>query len=117
MATITPTRSSEGVNQTETIVWSGAATGDTINNAKLETISGIMGCVQVTGTFGSATVVLQGSNDASNWVTLKDTTGTAISVTSDGMVDFSTACLYIRPGISGGTGDSLTIRVVLRGQR
>lgn len=61
--------------------------------------------VQFTGTFDSATAVLQGSNDGTNWVTLKDPQdGTAISLTSAGYAEVSTAMAYIRPSTSGGGG-------------
>ena len=36
--------------------------------------------LQAFGTFDSATLVLQGSNDGTNWETLSDTNGTAISL-------------------------------------
>lgn len=60
--------------------------------------------VQFTGTFDSATAVLQGSNDGTNWVTLNDTLGSAISFTSAGYAELSTALAYIRPSTSGGSG-------------
>jgi P pilus assembly chaperone PapD len=71
--------------------------------------------VQVTGTFGGATIALQVSNDGTNYATLKDGTGTTITFTSAGMAEFSTAALYIKPSSSGGTADDVTVTVVLRG--
>jgi hypothetical protein len=72
-------------------------------------VSASTASVQVTGTFGGATVVLQGSNDGTNYVTIKDLTGTDISLTSAGIREFSSGCAFFKPSISGGTGDSLTI--------
>lgn len=60
--------------------------------------------VQFTGTFDSATAVLQGSNDGTNWVTLTSTIGSSVSFTSAGYAEVSTAFLYLRPSTSGGGG-------------
>jgi hypothetical protein len=65
-------------------------------------------CFEATGTFGGATIVLQGSNDASNWYTLKDPGGTAISLTSTGLRQVLENPRYLRPLVSGGSGTSLT---------
>lgn len=74
-----------------------------------------IGSIQVTGDFGGATVVLQGSNDNSNWVTIQDIEGNDISFTAAGAVDFSTGMLYIRPSASGGSSQDVDISMVLRG--
>ena len=68
--------------------------------------------VQVSGTIGGATIVLQGSNDGVTYTTLKDTAGTDISFTAAGYVEFSSAAAFIKPSISGGTGDSINVTVV-----
>ncbi len=115
MATISPVRSSPSVN-IEKILWEGLATGDTATAIVPNGVSGVVGSVQVVGTFGSGTCVLQASNDGTNYVTLKDTAGNDISLTSAGMVDFSTAALFVRPSTSGGTGDDLDVTVILRSQ-
>lgn len=113
MAIITPTHESPA-NRATMITWDGAATGDTINSFLVAASEGCLGCVQVTGTFGGATAVLQKSNDGTNWVSVADVNGDAISLTSAGMAEFSTAALFLRVALSGGTGDSLTAKVVLR---
>lgn len=114
MATVNPVRSSANVG-IDVILWEACATGDTINADQPTRMSPLAGSVQFTGTFGGATVTLTGSNDGTNFVTLTDPTGSDISVTSAGMVEFSTSCRYIKPGISGGTGDDVDVTVVLRG--
>lgn len=113
MATISPTinRISPRLN----VSWVGAATGDTIVSFEPPKQSGAFAAVQFTGTFGSATVVLQGSNDGTNYVTLKDVNGTDISATAAAMFEFSTACRFLRVGISGGTGDDVDTTLTLRG--
>lgn len=71
--------------------------------------------VQIDGTFDSATVVLQGSNDGSTWFTLTDPQGNAISKTSAALEMISELTRYIRPSTSGGGGSqSVNVRVLLK---
>lgn len=115
MATINPVRSSPA-NNIEKILWETLTEDDTAAHIMPGSIAGVVGSVQVIGTFGSATVVLQGSNDGSTWWSLKDTSGTAISLTAAGGADFSTAALYVRPSASGGTSQDIDIHMVLRSE-
>lgn len=74
-----------------------------------------LGFIQAVGTFGGGTVKLQGSNDGSNWIDLEDPQGDAIAITADGGSEFSTSAVYIRPLVTGGTGDDLDVFISLRG--
>ena len=66
--------------------------------------------VQITGTFGGATITMQGSNDDVTWVTLKDTTGVDIEYSgTNRLVGILQAPRYVRPSISGGSGTSLKV--------
>lgn len=69
---------------------------------------------QVFGTFGGGTIVLQGSLDGTNWVTLKDPSSTAISLTSAGLRAVLEGVTYIRPAVTAGTGVSLTAILMTR---
>ena len=114
MATITP--NTDGPISTAKVVnWTGIATGDTINSYAIPEELGVNGCVQITGTFGGASVSMEVSNDGDTWFTLKDDNNAAITVTANGFADFSTAAIYIRPVISGGTSDSVNVRAAFRG--
>ena len=62
--------------------------------------------VQAVGTWDSATLVLQGSNDGTNWTTLDDLQGNAISMTADGLVGIAEPTKFIRPSTSGGQGST-----------
>lgn len=74
--------------------------------------------VQVSGTFDSATVVLEGSNDGTTYATLKDPFGNAVSFTAAGMAQTVESCRYVRPRHSGGTSvESLTITMTAIGKR
>lgn len=114
MPLITPVRSSLGLG-IEVITWSGIASGDTFTGVLVSGTAGAIGCVQVTGTFGGATVSLQGSNDGITYSNLTDLANNAATFTAPGMEDFSTAAGFIAPAITGGTGTGITVRVVLRG--
>jgi hypothetical protein len=60
--------------------------------------------VQVSGTFGGATAVLQGSNDGVTWNTLTDPQGNALSFTAGGLEAVLELTRYVRPSVSGGDG-------------
>ncbi|MEN9763508.1 MAG: hypothetical protein RI906_3334 [Pseudomonadota bacterium] len=114
MATIVPTTVEEQI-RAAAYRWTDYSTADTSTPIKVQNMQGLAGSVQITGTFGGATIALQVSNDGTNYVTLKDGSGSDISLTSAGMREFSTAALYLKPTSSGGTADNVTVTVVLRG--
>ena len=69
---------------------------------------------QVTGTFGGATVKLQGSNNGTDWFDLTKKGGTsALSVTAAGGGTANENPAYIRPIASGGTGSALVATVAI----
>jgi P pilus assembly chaperone PapD len=114
MATIIPTIVEEQV-RAAAFRWTDYSTADTSTSIKVQNMQGLAGSVQVTGTFGGATIALQVSNDGTNYVTLKDGSGVAITFTAAGVAEFSTAALFIKPTSSGGTDDNVTVTIVLRG--
>lgn len=66
--------------------------------------------VQAFGTWGGATLVIEGSLDGTNWVTLTDPQGNAISKTTTNFIESIAEWVrYIRPVTSGGTGTALTV--------
>lgn len=97
------------------LLWDNASSADTFTPHVVQARLGTDAAVQFAGTFGGATVKLQGSIDGVNFVDLKDKSGTLISATSGAMFTFDTSAIYIRPSVTGGTGDSIDILVVLRG--
>lgn len=69
---------------------------------------------QAAGTFGGATVKLQGSNDGTNWFDLTKRGGTsALSVTAAGGGSANENPAYIRPITSGGTGTSVNVTIAI----
>ncbi len=61
----------------------------------------------ILGTFGSATVVLKGSIDGTNYFTLKDMDGNDVSVTA--AASGSIRDLPLAPTSSGGSGQTTTV--------
>lgn len=114
MATIIPTTVEQQI-QAAAYRWTDYSTADDSVPIKVQNMQGLAGSVQVTGTFGGATIALQVSNDGTNYVTLKDGIGNDITFSAAGMREFSTAALYLKPTSSGGTADNVIVTVILRG--
>lgn len=78
--------------------------------------------VQITGTFDSATIVLQGSNILSpvvgtdaDWFTLTDPQGNAISKTTAAGEAVTELTRWVRPKSSGGGGSSsITVSLLVK---
>lgn len=69
--------------------------------------------VTVTGTFGSATVVIQGSNDGTNWYTLSEIDGTALSFTvASETKTILENPLFVRASASGGSSQDVDIIII-----
>lgn len=90
--------------------------GNADDGAPCEMIMASDKSVQVEGTFGGATVVIQGSNDGTNWRTLSDPSNAALSFAAAGLEAIQEHTRYIRPLSSGGTGTSVTVTIFMRGQ-
>lgn len=61
--------------------------------------------VQVEGTFGvGGAIVIEGSNDGTNYHTLNDEAGSAISLSAAGLVSIREQTKFIRPRVTGGDG-------------
>lgn len=70
--------------------------------------------VQAIGTFGSATVRLQGSNDGINWHNMTQKGGTtALGFTAAGVHSINEMPAYIRPHTTGGTGTDVDVIVAV----
>lgn len=96
-------------------VWTGIVTGDTIVSLGVPGQAAVAGCVQFGGTFGGATVKLQVSNDNVTFFDMKDLTGNIISTTAAAFAEFTSAGIYFKPLVSGGSANSINITLVLRG--
>lgn len=70
--------------------------------------------IQVSGTFGSATITWKGSNNGTDYSALKNTDGDDISITGTDLVQVSDLAGYSKPLTSGGTGSKVTITMIAR---
>ncbi len=70
--------------------------------------------VQIGGTFGGATVVLQGSNDDSTYAAITDPQGNPISKTTAALEACTEVPLFVKPTTSGGTAQTSTVILVMR---
>src|SRR5258708_26883719 len=70
--------------------------------------------VQVTGTFAGATIVLEGSNDGTNYFTLSNPASAALSFTAAGLMQVNQPTAWVRPRVTLGNGASLTGTVTAR---
>lgn len=73
--------------------------------------------VQVFGTFGvGGTLIIEGSNDGTNWAAVANRAGTALSFTAAGINRIQDYPLYVRPRVTGGDG-STSLSVVIAAHR
>ncbi len=88
----------------------GSLDGDAFVNPNFKDI-----CVQVKGTFDSATVTLQGTNDTTSetWFTLTNAAETAVAFTSAGGMQIHETPYKIRPLVSSvGASTDLDVTIV-----
>lgn len=96
------------------ITWTGLSSAEPIGEAA-EHASSSDRTVQVGGTFGGASIIIEGSNDGTNYIVLTDGQGNAISFTTDGIEAVIEATRYIRPRVSGGSGVSVNVNLYAKG--
>lgn len=106
MATITPTQAAQGDIRIYT--WTGCSTLDThVAVGPWHYGAAKRGVVTAKGTFGGGTLTLQGSLDNTNWFTVLDKQGNALSFTADGAEEFESSFCYFRPNMTGGAADNV----------
>jgi hypothetical protein len=113
MATVSPAVNLS-ISDAPRYIWEALATGDTINALKLSGAGARRAAVQIFGTFGGATIKIQTSNDGTNFYDIKDIHNTAVSTTSAAIFEITSAALYIKPVISGGTSDDVDVILHMR---
>lgn len=92
--------------------WAAMANGD--DGTPFENPGAPDRSVQVQGTFGvGGTVVLEGSNDGTNYHTLRDPLGNNLSFTAAGLKAVMEAVRYVRPRVTAGDGTtSITVTLL-----
>ncbi|MCU1273068.1 MAG: hypothetical protein JWO48_499 [Bryobacterales bacterium] len=108
------TRDNSFNNNAHYVSWTPLANGDS------GTPYGMPGfadrTVQIAGTFGvGGTVVIEGTVDGTNYATLSDPQGNAISKTAAGIEAVSELVKLIRPRVTAGDGTtSITVALIAR---
>ena len=116
MATVTPTPTR--IREGESMLYAWVLTQADTEGASIDAHEYGDRTVQISGTFDGATVVLQGSNDGTNWFSLTDPQGNAISKTTAAMETVMEVPLYTRANSSGGgASQSVTISLFCRRTR
>ena len=112
MATIVPTVLTVGYGNSavQTVQWTPVTEADTCRAVQYPEFSDKS--IQVAGTFGGASVALNGSNDGSNFAALRDPSSTTIAITTAGIKAVLENTLQVQPAATGGTGQSLTITIL-----
>ena len=120
MATINPTRttifpgSGRGDGSVVRLIWTPVTSADSCAPVCMPEYADKS--VQALGTFGSASVALNGSNDGGvTYAALRDPGGTTFALTSAGIKAVLENTEWVQPSITGGDGtQSLSICMVLR---
>lgn len=125
MAVITPTGNDDLPSSTMQYIWSGMTGSDTGLPVFAPNFADKTAHIYAATTFGSGTVIIQGTNDLrgdpthpdhanANWVTLADAQGNAISKTSAAIETILDNVLWLRPSISGATAADVVVSIIGR---
>lgn len=114
MPTVSPSLNTS-VADNPRVIWEALATGDTINPFVMSQQYGLAASIQISGTFGGATVKVQISNDNVSYYDMEDVTGTPVSTTSGGLYEVSTAAVYIKPVVTSGSANDIDVIIAFRG--
>jgi hypothetical protein len=118
MATVTPTFSNDvGAADRSTVLVTWALTTANADGSPLEYTEFADKTWTAFGTWGGATLTLQGSNDGTNWFSLTNAAGgTAATFTADGGKAVIETPRYVRPNLTT-VGVGATVSVVLCARR
>lgn len=116
MATVVPVTSFPFETSLDVAVttWADLLSGDDGEPVRLAVYSDRS--IQLSGTFGGASVTIGGSNDGITYHALTDTSGTALSLTSACLKQIVELPVYLKPRVFGGDGTT-NLTVVLAGRR
>jgi hypothetical protein len=70
---------------------------------------------QVEGTFGGATITINGSVDGTNYEALTTEAGAACTFAGKGVKSVGELTQYIKPTTASGSGSSLTVSLLIHG--
>lgn len=119
MATVTPTVSNdltEGARDSTTKLFTWALTSSNTDGLMMAYNEFADRCWSATGTWGGATLTLQGSNDGTNWWSMSNAAGgSAATATTDKGIQTIETPRYARPNLTtAGAGASVTVILLAR---
>jgi hypothetical protein len=115
MGTITPVITRvDKARAAYSVLWETLTTADTGSAVSLP--DGNDKSIQISGTWGGATAVVQGSNDNVTFITLADPQGIALSKTADFIEAILEHTRYLKVVTSGGAGTDLDATLFVKGQ-
>lgn len=120
--TDTPTRSDRSAALAG-VSWSAVALANGDRGEAVEFAAYSDASIQVTGTFDTSTVKMQGSNlpnpatgSDTDWFTIDDPQGVEIAITAAGAAQLGTIARWLRPAVTAG-GGSTALAVHMIGRR
>lgn len=90
------------------VLWETLTESDTVTEYAFRPVSGDK-TVQVTGTFGGATITLQGSLDGATWFNCTGPDGNDLAFTSAGGGFVVENCIYYRVTTAGGSSSDVDV--------
>ena len=99
--------------QERAVVWSNISESDSSREFGLGGMVAEIS-VQVIGAFSGGTIVLEGSNNGTDYSDLKQLDGTLATAAVPAIMALLDRPLFIRPRVGGGTGQSITVNMVVR---
>lgn len=101
------------------VTWAGIGDSDTCTGVSLSNYSDCS--IQAFGTFSSASIACQGSNDAASgtdasahWFSKTNPAGTTIAITAAGGQQVTEASVWTRPVSGSGSSSSVTVVMFFR---
>lgn len=117
MATVNPVITHVGKfkDDAHTVLWE-ALTNTNQDGGRVEMPGSSDRSIQCEGTFGGATITVQGSNEVTptNWETLTDVHGNPCTFTAAGIKAVAEITRWIRPLLSGGAGSDVDVTGMFR---
>jgi hypothetical protein len=116
MATVNYSNTQAGAQDGSCILYTWALTTANADGASIQAPEWSDRTWQAQGTWGGATLTIQGSNDGTNWFTLYNAaTGVPITFTANGGATPIELPLYMRPNLTtAGSGATVTVTMLAR---
>ena len=111
MATIQPTMTVIPGGKARLYTWALGAGDD---GAPVEAVEFADRSVQVSGTFGGASVVIEGSNDSASYGTLTDPQGNDLAIVGAKVEMITEVTRLIRPRVVAGAATAVTVSLIAR---